>query len=74
MQYLITLLICEFYYKKPPMLGEKDEDTHEDFELPFFDRATILKATKNFSLDNKLGEGGFGSVYKVNLQNFYKYR
>jgi serine/threonine protein kinase len=50
------------------MLGEKDEDTHEDFELPFFDRATILKATKNFSLDNKLGEGGFGSVYKVNLQ------
>ncbi|MCI51342.1 hypothetical protein A2U01_0072586, partial [Trifolium medium] len=23
-----------------------------------------MKATKNFSFDNKLGEGGFGAVYK----------
>ena len=28
---------------------------------------TILTATNNFHLDNKLGEGGFGSVYKVDL-------
>lgn len=26
---------------------------------------TIKSATGNFSIDNKLGEGGFGSVYKV---------
>ncbi|WJX37972.1 receptor protein-tyrosine kinase [Trifolium repens] len=45
-------------------LEEKDEDTNEDFELPIFDQVTILKATNNFSFDNKLGEGGFGPVYK----------
>jgi len=32
-----------------------------------FDFRTIRVATDNFSIDNKLGEGGFGSVYKVTL-------
>ncbi|XP_058210783.1 G-type lectin S-receptor-like serine/threonine-protein kinase At4g27290 isoform X2 [Rhododendron vialii] len=36
----------------------------EELELPLFDLATISKATNNFSEHNKLGEGGFGSVYK----------
>jgi hypothetical protein len=44
-----------------------NDDKYDDFELPIFDQATILKATNNFSIDNKLGEGGFGPVYKVNL-------
>lgn len=30
-----------------------------------FDMETIRSATSNFSDDNKLGQGGFGSVYKV---------
>ena len=30
-----------------------------------FDFGTIEAATNNFSIDNKLGEGGFGEVYKV---------
>lgn len=38
----------------------------EDVELPLFDFATISKATNHFSIHNKLGEGGFGLVYKVN--------
>jgi hypothetical protein len=33
--------------------------------LPFFDLSSIAAATDNFSIANKLGEGGFGSVYKV---------
>lgn len=38
----------------------------EDLELPFFDFIKVATATNNFSLDNKIGEGGFGPVYKVN--------
>ncbi|XP_061996881.1 G-type lectin S-receptor-like serine/threonine-protein kinase B120 [Rosa rugosa] len=33
-------------------------------ELPFIDLATVRKATDNFSDSNKLGQGGFGAVYK----------
>ena len=38
----------------------------EDMELPMFDLAAIANATDNFSNNKKLGEGGFGPVYKVN--------
>lgn len=34
-------------------------------DLPLFDFRTIANATNNFSLGNKLGQGGFGPVYKV---------
>lgn len=34
-----------------------------------FDFSTIVAATNNFSDDNKLGEGGFGQVYKGILSN-----
>ncbi|KAL9310284.1 G-type lectin S-receptor-like serine/threonine-protein kinaseRLK-Pelle-DLSV family [Arabidopsis thaliana] len=37
--------------------------------LDFFDMHTIQNATNNFSLSNKLGQGGFGSVYKGKLQD-----
>jgi hypothetical protein len=30
-----------------------------------FDLATLKAATNKFSEDNKLGQGGFGEVYKV---------
>ncbi|KAF3453568.1 hypothetical protein FNV43_RR04008 [Rhamnella rubrinervis] len=41
----------------------------EDLELPLFDLSTIATATNNFSLANKLGEGGFGPVYKGMLDD-----
>ena len=41
------------------------ERQKEDLELPLLDLATIVKATNNFSNGNKVGEGGFGPVYKV---------
>ncbi|KAJ0974862.1 hypothetical protein J5N97_016827 [Dioscorea zingiberensis] len=37
-------------------------------EIPLLDYNTVMAATNNFSLSNKLGEGGFGPVYKGNLQ------
>ncbi|XP_038981772.1 G-type lectin S-receptor-like serine/threonine-protein kinase At4g27290 isoform X2 [Phoenix dactylifera] len=36
----------------------------KDWELPLFDLRTIIVATDNFSIQNKLGKGGFGPVYK----------
>ncbi|XP_068322759.1 cysteine-rich receptor-like protein kinase 10 isoform X2 [Pyrus communis] len=41
--------------------GENDITTVESLQ---FDFATIQAATSNFSDDHKLGEGGFGQVYK----------
>lgn len=36
-------------------------------ELPLFNFDCIAIATDNFSDENKLGQGGFGPVYKVKL-------
>ncbi|KAH6836400.1 hypothetical protein C2S53_015494 [Perilla frutescens var. hirtella] len=41
--------------------------TREEFDLPLFSLATIAAATKNFSDENMIGEGGFGPVYKGEL-------
>lgn len=56
-------------------LSEKLDFTHkgdqdigvqvEDADLPVVDLSTIAKATNNFSIKNKIGEGGFGPVYRV---------
>ncbi|XP_024160451.1 G-type lectin S-receptor-like serine/threonine-protein kinase SD1-1 isoform X4 [Rosa chinensis] len=40
----------------------------EDLELPLFNISTIASATDNFSDDMKLGEGGFGPVYRGTLE------
>ncbi|XP_065630045.1 G-type lectin S-receptor-like serine/threonine-protein kinase RKS1 isoform X1 [Quercus suber] len=45
----------------------KDSGTHPD--LLIFNLSCIVAATENFSPTNKLGQGGFGSVYKGLLSN-----
>ena len=34
-------------------------------DLQFFSLREVARATDNFSVSNKIGEGGFGPVYKV---------
>ncbi|XP_073004997.1 cysteine-rich receptor-like protein kinase 25 isoform X1 [Typha latifolia] len=46
--------------------GDEHEIMSSDFQL--FDLGTLKGATNNFSDANKLGEGGFGPVYKGTLQ------
>ncbi|KAK0595362.1 hypothetical protein LWI29_005924 [Acer saccharum] len=44
-----------------------EESKSDDMELLIYDLNTIVKATDDFADKNKLGEGGFGPVYKGTL-------
>ncbi|CAH9076033.1 unnamed protein product [Cuscuta europaea] len=50
------------------MKGSTDQRHTEDLELPLLHLFTLSQATDNFSLNSKLGEGGFGPVYKGVLE------
>lgn len=41
------------------------EDDKKRIDVPFFNLKSIIVATDNFSDANRLGQGGFGPVYKV---------
>ncbi|WVZ99117.1 hypothetical protein U9M48_044464 [Paspalum notatum var. saurae] len=49
--------------------GSEGKDHGDDLELPIYDFKTIAVATDGFSTENKLGEGGFGPVYKGKLED-----
>ncbi|KAL8487338.1 hypothetical protein ACS0TY_023857 [Phlomoides rotata] len=64
---LLGLCLCNRTRKwktKKIMREECDECDEGESDLPFWDLSVVLKATDNFSSSNKLGEGGFGHVYK----------
>ncbi|KAB1210085.1 hypothetical protein CJ030_MR6G011339 [Morella rubra] len=44
--------------------GEFREEDEKDLDVPFFSLESILVATDSFSNANKLGQGGYGPVYK----------
>ncbi|XP_073028999.1 G-type lectin S-receptor-like serine/threonine-protein kinase At4g27290 [Primulina eburnea] len=50
------------------LTNKKDECHDRELELPMFDLNSLTEATDNFSLRNKIGEGGFGPVYKGLLE------
>ncbi|CBI41123.3 unnamed protein product, partial [Vitis vinifera] len=53
------------HYSKAKDLDESGANS----KLQFFDLSIVIAATNNFSFTNKLGRGGFGSVYKGLLSN-----
>ncbi|KAF9620655.1 hypothetical protein IFM89_013681 [Coptis chinensis] len=67
---LIVLLVACILWRKG-CLGSKasmDRDLRSlDLKTGSFSLRQIKAATQNFDVENKLGEGGFGSVYKVLL-------
>ncbi|KAF2304024.1 hypothetical protein GH714_026439 [Hevea brasiliensis] len=52
-----------------PIMGRNPLEDKDSIELPLFDFDSILIATNNFDLENKLGQGGYGPVYKGTLQD-----
>ncbi|XP_076897025.1 G-type lectin S-receptor-like serine/threonine-protein kinase At4g27290 [Bidens hawaiensis] len=71
------LLYCLHRKKQHQRGTPKNEFEHDpenrndgdDLELRPFSWSTLLKVTNNFSMNNKLGEGGFGPVYKGVLED-----
>ena len=51
-------------YSYDTLQGEKQMESQE---FPLFPLDLTLEATQHFSDENKLGEGGFGPVYKVTI-------
>lgn len=43
-----------------------------EHRVKVFSYSELRKATQDFSGANKIGEGGFGSVYRVNTYNFVR--
>ncbi|KAF5182274.1 G-type lectin S-receptor-like serine/threonine-protein kinase SD1-1 [Thalictrum thalictroides] len=64
---MIALGLGIWYCRKKRCL-KGDHSEKEDLELPLYNLVTIINATNNFSVENKLGEGGFGPVYKGELE------
>ncbi|CAO2210493.1 unnamed protein product [Urochloa humidicola] len=47
--------------------SNNEDDSSYDFELDPLNLSVLTAATNNFAQDNKLGEGGFGEVFKGTL-------
>ncbi|KAK1368560.1 hypothetical protein POM88_034659 [Heracleum sosnowskyi] len=77
---VLLVIIYRTVYKKRKLLEQENLNIslesvaltkveNEDLELPLFELERIANATSNFSNNNKLGEGGFGPVYKGTLDD-----
>nr|TKR98846.1 hypothetical protein D5086_0000198840 [Populus alba] len=69
---ILIVCVCIFLRARRKQKGEEEEEEEaedlnemEDVELLQLDFGTVRAATGNFSEDNKLGQGGFGVVYKI---------
>ncbi|KAK7374326.1 hypothetical protein VNO80_07754 [Phaseolus coccineus] len=71
---LVLLIVISRYLRRKARKNllpseDGDDDEIEMVESLQFNLNTIQVATSNFSDSNKLGEGGFGSVYQGKLSN-----
>lgn len=65
--FAVVVLACTFFYFRKPKQDVKHLEGKSITECKQFRFSTIRLATNNFSDDDKLGQGGFGAVYKGTL-------
>ncbi|KAL8132320.1 hypothetical protein AgCh_007983 [Apium graveolens] len=77
----LTLAVCIWKIRKNLMLKKSEVSfksslkehnkmsQKEDLDLPYFCLSTLVQATNNFANDNKIGQGGFGPVFKGILED-----
>ncbi|KAK7317512.1 hypothetical protein RJT34_01814 [Clitoria ternatea] len=66
----------DFTFEKSDFSIKPDQNSGmqvDDMDLPVYEVSTIAKATSNFTIKNKIGEGGFGPVYwlRISFQNVF---
>ncbi|KAJ1295803.1 hypothetical protein BS78_01G250700 [Paspalum vaginatum] len=65
--FVSAILVCFWrrsWLKRQMSCTTSSEDIDEDLKSVLLDPSVIRAATENFAEGNKLGEGGFGEVYK----------
>ncbi|KAK9152075.1 hypothetical protein Syun_010384 [Stephania yunnanensis] len=62
---LLGLIKYTWNRRKENEIGKENIEDSKELELPMLDFNILSAATGNFSYSNKIGEGGFGPVYKV---------
>ncbi|KAJ4703319.1 lectin protein kinase family protein [Melia azedarach] len=65
----VPVLAACIYYLWSRHAKRKEHKESSNLELTFFHLSTVIAATDNFSSTKKLGQGGFGPVYKGQLAN-----
>jgi len=63
--HLFSVTTSSTYFDQIPGLKDLNSKGRRKTDLPVFDFGSVAAATSNFSSANELGQGGFGSVYKV---------
>ncbi|KAL3643345.1 hypothetical protein CASFOL_014160 [Castilleja foliolosa] len=66
---LVCILVRRKRKKRKPVGKHENIDEMSTPESLKYEFSTIRAATNDFSNDNKLGQGGFGAVYKGKLSN-----
>ncbi|CAN6681750.1 unnamed protein product [Malus baccata var. baccata] len=62
--------VSPIQYNKARIVNMMELGRQKDQELPLFSFSTIQTATNDFAKANKLGEGGFGPVYKASRHGY----